>query len=211
MEVLTERENVGLVYQGRQTLDLEEEIRSANPWQAEEKVGGIAYTLKIIVVGDAGVGKTSLIHQLTKKQFNEVVMPTLGVDFSAKNLPSETDNTTIRLHLWDLAGQERFRCLSRAYLKGCQACIVVFDVTRRNTLVHVTDWKEDIDSKCGNIPSLLLANKADLEHDISDEELQKIGSTLNFTESKFSTARKYRSLVAQISNFAKLVKRILRP
>ena len=176
---------------------------------------------QIIVVGDAGVGKTSLIHQLTKKQFNEVVMPTLGVDFSAKNLPSQLDNTTIRLNLWDLAGlniaqnsiklvnflpsgQERFRCLSRAYLKGCQAevelcdlklpkiisirfifkityilhityvselfrgpltillqaCIVVFDVTRRKTLKHVADWKKDIDTKCGNIPSLLLANKA---------------------------------------------------
>ena len=145
-------------------------------------------------------------------------MPTLGVDFSAKNLPSVLDNTTIRLHLWDLAGgkkncqnknllnflpsgQERFRCLSRAYLKGCQAevelcdlkspiiisirfifkityityyiellrgpltillqaCIVVFDVTRRKTLKHVADWKKDIDTKCGNIPSLLLANKA---------------------------------------------------
>ena len=146
-------------------------------------------------------------------------MPTLGVDFSAKNLSSQLDNTTIRLHLWDLAGlsvppqnsikrvnflpsgQERFRCLSRAYLKGCQAevelcdlkspiiisirfifkityityyiellrgpltillqaCIVVFDVTRRKTLKHVADWKKDIDTKCGNIPSLLLANKA---------------------------------------------------
>ena len=88
---------------------------------------------------------------------------------------------------------------------------MVFDVSRKNTLVHVTDWKEDIDSKCGKIPSLLLANKADLEHDISDEELQRIGKALNFTQSKFSTARKHRSLVAQISNFAKLVKRILRP
>ena len=66
---------------------------------------------QIIVVGDAGVGKTSLIHQLTKKQFNEVVMPTLGVDFSAKNLPSETDNTTIRLHLWDLAGGDLVQTL----------------------------------------------------------------------------------------------------
>ena len=86
---------------------------------------------------------------------------------------------------------------------------MVFDVSRKNTLVHVTDWKEDIDSKCGKIPSLLLANKADLKHDISDEELQRIGKALNFTQSKFSTARKHRSLVAQISNFAKLVIRIL--
>ena len=62
-------------------------------------------------MGDAGVGKTSLIHQLTKKQFNEVVMPTLGVDFSAKNLPSEEDNTTIRLHLWDLAGRKVLQTL----------------------------------------------------------------------------------------------------
>ena len=54
-------------------------------------------------MGDAGVGKTSLIHQLTKKQFSEVVMPTLGVDFSAKNLPT-SENSNIRLHLWDVAG-----------------------------------------------------------------------------------------------------------
>ena len=90
----------------------------------------------------------------------------------------------------------------------CQACIVVFDVTRRNTLVHVADWKEDIDTKCGNIPALLLANKSDLNHNVSEEELQRIGKRLNFTESKFSTAKKHKSLITQISNFASMVKDI---
>ena len=114
--------------------DSEDNIDSVNPWEEDEKISGMIYTLKVhsfnrhthyiiacqvIIIGDAGVGKTSLIHQLTKKRFNKIVMPTLGVDFSAKNLHI-SDAMTIRLHLWDVAGQERYRCLSRAYLKGCQ-------------------------------------------------------------------------------------------
>ena len=83
---------------------------------------------------------------------------------------------------------------------------MVFDVTRRNTLSHVADWKKEIDTKCGDIPALLLANKSDLKHDISEEELQRAGKLLNFTQGKFSTARKHKGLMTQISNFANLVR-----
>jgi len=168
-------------------------------------VGGTTHTLKVIVVGDAGVGKTSLIHQLTHHKFNDRVMPTLGVDFSAKNLPA-VDNSTIRLHLWDVAGQERYRCLSRAYLKGCQACVVVFDVTRPDTFKNVEIWKRDIDTKCGPIPSLLLGNKNDCSFAITQKELQRVSDFLNFTSCAFISAKKFGPLVSMVKKFSEKVK-----
>jgi len=187
------------------SLEMDEEMQSSNPWDGDEKVGGTTHTLKVIVVGDAGVGKTSLIQQLTHHKFSERVMPTLGVDFSAKNLPS-IDKSTIRLHLWDVAGQERYRCLSRAYLKGCQAAVVVFDVTRPDTFKHVEIWKRDIDTKCGPIPSLLLGNKNDCSFDISQKELQRVSDFLNFTSCSFISAKQFKPLVTMVKTFSEKVK-----
>lgn len=196
--------NGSLLHSGH-GIDMDDQMRSSTPI-VDEKVGGTTHTLKIIVVGDAGVGKSSLIHQLTHHKFNEKVLPTLGVDFSAKNLPA-VDDSVIRLHLWDVAGQERYRCLSRAYLKGCQACVVVFDATRKDTFKHVEVWKKDIDTKCGPIPSLLLGNKNDLQYDISQRELQRVSDFLNFTSCAFISAKKFAPLVAMVQNFAQKVKK----
>jgi len=200
----TPNENGSLLHSGHGE-ELEDQMKTNNPWDADEKVKGTTHTLKVIVVGDAGVGKTSLIRQLTQQQFSKNVMPTLGVDFSAKNLPT-VDNSVIRLHLWDVAGQERYRCLSRAYLKGCQACVVVFDVTRKDTFDHVEVWKRDIDTKCGPIPSLLLGNKNDLPFDISQKELQRAADFLNFTTCSFISAKKFGPLVTMVQKFAQKVK-----
>lgn len=105
-----------------------------------------------------------------------------------------------------------------------QACIIVCDVTRRHTLSNVHIWKNDVDTKCGDIPILLLANKvnyrlfdfdslysltsvkADLSHNISEEELLKFGRALNFTDTAFTTAKDFSKLENQIRTFAELVK-----
>lgn len=179
---------------------LDEELSS--PWEEEEiSSDAIVYNIKIIVVGDAGVGKTSLIRQITRQKFSEQVMPTLGVDYSAKNIVNN-DHSVIRLNLWDVAGQERYRCLSRAYLRGCQACVVVFDVTRPETLSKVEVWKKDIDTKCGKIPSLLLGNKNDLKSLVTKEQLKNTKDILDFSTACFTSATKFKPLVAMIKEFA---------
>lgn len=105
----------------------------------------------------------------------------------------------------EILGQERYRCLSRTYLKGCQACVIVCDVTRPDTIENVATWKRDVDIKCGDIPTLLLANKEDLPHKMTHEELKKIAEALKFTKAYFTTAKKFILLEKQIYGFAEKV------
>lgn len=121
---------------------------------------------KLLIIGDVGVGKTSLIRRYTKGKFTDNCKPTIGVDFALKTL--QWDNQTlIRAQLWDIAGQERFGHMTRVYYKDCSAAIVVFDVTRPSSFEGVMKWKNDLDLKCtgedgGPVPCILIANKMDL-------------------------------------------------
>jgi len=124
------------------------------------------YVIKIIVVGDIGTGKTSLIQRYTNGTFDRGYKATIGVDFCLKEI-RWNKNTTVSVQLWDIAGQERFANLTRMYYKEAKGAFVVFDVFREKTFEAVLKWKADIDSKVklpnGKvIPVVLLANKCDL-------------------------------------------------
>jgi len=126
----------------------------------------IEYVCKIIVVGDIGTGKTSLIQRYTSGTFDRGYKATIGVDFCLKEI-QPNKNTTVSIQLWDIAGQERFANLTRMYYKEARGAFVVFDVFREKTFEAVLKWKADIDSKVtlpdGRvIPVVLLANKCDL-------------------------------------------------
>ncbi|XP_056466216.1 ras-related protein Rab-7L1-like isoform X1 [Gadus chalcogrammus] len=124
------------------------------------------YLLKVLVVGDGNVGKSSFVHRYVNGQFNKDYKMTMGVDFSMKLL-SWTDTEKVRLQLWDIAGQERFISMTRIYYKGTSGCVIMFDVTNPDSFQSCRVWKQDLDSKAmlpdGNpIPCILLANKCDL-------------------------------------------------
>jgi len=123
------------------------------------------YLYKILVVGDIGTGKTSIIKRYVHNIFSMHYKSTIGVDFALKVINWDP-KTEIRLQLWDIAGQERFGTMTRVYYKEAVAAFVVFDVTRITTFEAVSKWKADIDSKVtvGDqpIPCVLLANKCDL-------------------------------------------------
>jgi Ras-related protein Rab-32 len=125
---------------------------------------------KILVVGDIGVGKTSIIKRYVHGIFSMHYKATIGVDFALKVLNWDP-YTTVRLQLWDIAGQERFGNMTRVYYKEAVGAFVVFDVTRVSTFEAVQKWKNDIDSKVTlpgtdkPIPVVLLANKIDLAKD----------------------------------------------
>jgi len=133
----------------------------------EEHAGIREYTFKILVVGDMGTGKTSLVKRLKFNTFSDKVNSTVGVDFVMKEIKWD-ENTIVRLQLWDIAGQERFGNLTRVYYKEAVGVFVVFDVTRMNTFEDSSKWKTDIDDKVKlphdnePIPMVLLANKCDL-------------------------------------------------
>jgi len=133
----------------------------------EEHDGIREYTFKVLVVGDIGTGKTSIVKRLKFNTFSDKLNSTVGVDFVMKEITWD-DKTIVRLQLWDIAGQERFGNLTRVYYKEAVGAFVVFDVTRKVTFDNAAKWKSDIDSKVTlpqddrAIPMVLLANKCDL-------------------------------------------------
>lgn len=120
---------------------------------------------KILVIGDLGTGKTSIIKRYVHQFFTQHYRATIGVDFALKVINWDA-TTLIRLQLWDIAGQERFGNMTRVYYKEAVGTFIVFDVTRANTFESVANWKADLDSKVqlsdgSPIPCVLLANKCD--------------------------------------------------
>lgn len=121
--------------------------------------------LKVLVIGDLGVGKTSIIKRYVHQVFSQHYRATIGVDFALKVLNWD-HQTVIRLQLWDIAGQERYGNMTRVYYREAVGALVVFDMTRSSTFQAVLKWKKDLDSKValGNgrpLPAVLLANKFD--------------------------------------------------
>eukprot|EP01098_Paradermamoeba_levis_P013114 TRINITY_DN589_c0_g1_i1.p1 TRINITY_DN589_c0_g1~~TRINITY_DN589_c0_g1_i1.p1 ORF type:complete len:225 (-),score=69.18 TRINITY_DN589_c0_g1_i1:272-946(-) len=134
---------------------------------AENEDGVTEYLYKILVVGDIGTGKTSIIKRFVHNIFSMHYKSTIGVDFALKVINWD-QKTVVRLQLWDIAGQERFGNMTRVYYKEAVGAFIVFDVTRVGTFEAVQKWKNDIDSKVylppddRPIPVVLLANKCDL-------------------------------------------------
>ncbi|XP_043911588.1 ras-related protein Rab-38-like [Protopterus annectens] len=136
------------------------------------------YLYKVLVVGDLGVGKTSIIKRYVHQIFSQHYRATIGVDFALKVLQWD-ENTIVRLQLWDIAGQERFGNMTRLYYREAVGAFVVFDVTRASTLEAVPRWKEDLDSKVTlqngkPVPAVLLANKWDQAKNGLSSELPKL-------------------------------------
>jgi len=134
---------------------------------------------KIMVVGNAACGKTSIINRFVNNVFSETYKSTVGADFSRKIVQWD-EKTTVRLQLWDIAGQDRFAAVTRAFYKNAVGAVVVCDVTRQSTLEAVAQWKAEIDSKVvfkggKPVPAVLLVNKVDLLTDA--EESFRIGAS----------------------------------
>lgn len=125
---------------------------------------------KLLVIGDLGVGKTSIIKRYVHQNFSSHYRATIGVDFALKVLHWDAE-TVVRLQLWDIAGQERFGNMTRVYYREAMGAFIVFDVTRPATFEAVAKWKNDLDSKL-TLPNgkpvsvVLLANKCDQGKDV---------------------------------------------
>lgn len=121
------------------------------------------YLYKIILLGDSGTGKTSIMNQYLDNRMPDCIHePTIGVDFRLK---TEIDGKKIKLHLWDTAGQECFRSIIKGYYKGIAAAVIVFDITNYRSFQSATYWLNEIaHNSSTNIrsPILLIGNKSDL-------------------------------------------------
>nr|XP_056719695.1 ras-related protein Rab-18-B-like [Euleptes europaea] len=118
-------------------------------------------TLKLLLVGDSAVGKSSLLLRFTEDQFEPYLDPTIGVDFKVKKMV--VGDLPLQLAIWDTAGQERFRTLTPSYYRGAQGVILVYDVTRRETFVGLKSWLQELEMYATrkNVVKMLVGNKID--------------------------------------------------
>ncbi|CAL5225268.1 g8062 [Coccomyxa viridis] len=122
-----------------------------------------AYLFKYIIIGDTGVGKSCLLLQFTDKRFQPVHDLTIGVEFGARMI--NIDGKQIKLQIWDTAGQESFRSITRSYYRGAAGALLVYDITRRETFNHLASWLEDARQHANpNMTIMLIGNKSDLTH-----------------------------------------------
>lgn len=117
--------------------------------------------VKIIIVGEAGVGKSSIMTSYCDKFFSTEFISTIGVDFRIREI--STTQNMVKLHIWDTAGQERFLSITKSYFRGSHVIIVVFDLTNIVTFNKVTKWIKEIESSMGsaNYRILLVGNKCE--------------------------------------------------
>merc|ERR1712012_692706 len=130
-----------------------------------------SYLFKYIIIGDTGVGKSCLLLRFTDKRFQPVHDLTIGVEFGARMINIE--GKQIKLQIWDTAGQEAFRSITRSYYRGAAGALLVYDITRRDTFNHLTTWLEDARQHSNsNMVIMLIGNKSDLEarRDVKREE-----------------------------------------
>jgi len=120
------------------------------------------YKLKVVVVGDSGVGKTNLIKRFTSDNFSYDSKATVGVEFISKSYI--INKKVFKIEIWDTAGQERYKAITSAYYKGAKGCLIVYDTTSQATFNNIDKWMSEIKEKAlTNIKVLIIGNKIDLK------------------------------------------------
>ena len=149
-------------------------------------------SFKVIVIGPAAVGKSSLIRRFVEDKFTLAYKFTIGVDFSTKIIEYKSQKKA-RVTIWDIGGQDRFKTLRRNFYTGTHGALVVFDVTRAQTFSKMKEWISDMNQLLEEkVPLVILGNKVDLiseigvvvDKDESKEYADKIGSTYIETSAK---------------------------
>jgi small GTP-binding protein len=119
-------------------------------------------TFKIVIAGNGGVGKSSLLHRYVAGQFNHSYSVTIGADFASREV--DLGDETIRLVIWDLAGQRRFRVVRDGFYRGAKVVILVFDITSPASWEDLPLWEEEVTQQVPEAQIVVVGNKTDLNH-----------------------------------------------
>ena len=173
----------------------------------EEEEEEYDYLFKLILVGDSYVGKTNIMSQYIKKEFNLNSKSTVGVEFGTKII--KIDDKIVKAQIWDTAGQERYKSITSAYYKGAKGAFIVYDITCKTTFDSVDKWIQDL-SMYGdkNITMLLIGNKSDLEDkrqikkEVGEEKAKEFG--LGFIETSACSGvninKAFKTLLKEVCN-----------
>uniref|UniRef100_V9KH02 Synaptic vesicle specific GTP-binding protein n=1 Tax=Callorhinchus milii TaxID=7868 RepID=V9KH02_CALMI len=139
------------------------------------------FLFKIVLIGDAGVGKTCVVQRFKSGIFVERQGNTIGVDFTMRTL--DIQGKRVKLQIWDTAGQERYRTITTAYYRGAMGFLLMYDITNQESFNAVQDWATQIKTySWDNAQVILVGNKCDLEEDrvLPSEEGRRLADELGF-------------------------------
>ena len=136
-------------------------------------------SLKIIIIGDTSVGKTSLMKRFIEGFYNDKTLSTIGIELFKKEVSIQDKQYIMKI--WDTCGQERFRSISKNYYHNAHGIMLVFDVNNKGSFEHLSEWTESINQNISNknTPLVIVANKCDLAHIITDKEIEEYSNKNN--------------------------------
>ena len=140
------------------------------------------FQIKLVIIGDTGVGKTNFIFQFTEGRFSSLHVTTVGFDYKSKIIKLPKSKRNVKLQIWDTAGQERYMAINKSLFQKVQGIILMYDLTNRDSFEHVTNWLNLIKQTVTSKTIILVANKLDLEEEkriVSVEEGEKIAKDNN--------------------------------
>ena len=140
------------------------------------------FQIKLVIIGDTGVGKTNFIFQFTEGRFSSLHVTTVGFDYKSKIIKLPKSKRNVKLQIWDTAGQERYMAINKSLFQKVQGIILMYDLTNRDSFEHVTNWLNLIKQTVTSKTVILVANKLDLEEEkriVSVEEGEKIAKDNN--------------------------------
>ncbi|MFX1353760.1 MAG: Rab family GTPase [Promethearchaeota archaeon] len=164
------------------------------------------YIIKIVLLGEANVGKTSLVYRFIENKFRENYQSTLGVNLLKKDMKLE-DFGEVSAQIWDLGGQESFKSLRKLYLEGANGALIVYDCTKKKTFEKLSSWMQDFKQARGNEPIVLIGNKSDLKDKIKVPDSDGIKLAKSNNMEFISTSAKTGSNVE--GAFIEITKKIL--
>ncbi|KAI9503362.1 GTP-binding protein [Coemansia spiralis] len=147
---------------------------------ATQKNTSYDYLMKLLLIGDSGVGKSCLLLRFSDDQFTPSFITTIGIDFKIRTI--ELAGKRIKLQIWDTAGQERFRTITTAYYRGAMGILLVYDVTDERSFNNIENWYMNVEQHASEgVNKILIGNKCDIEERrvVSKEMGQALASKFN--------------------------------
>lgn len=165
--------------------------------------------IKLLMIGDSGVGKTCLLLRYANDSFSPTFITTIGIDFKIKTIT--LDEKVIKLQIWDTAGQERFRTITTSYFRGAQGILLVYDVTDRGSFENIQNWVGQIQNHAedNKISKVLIGNKCDVDDSqraVTKEEGEKLAAEFDIEHFFEASAKQDVNVKQAFEQVAKHVK-----